>query len=193
MTGTSARRKTPASSDNPVKAVILDRDNTLLDDPGYLADPEGIDFFPDVIESLRRLREAGYLLVVVTNQSGIGRGYFDEETGLEINIRMAELLRDEGVDLAGIYYCRHHPDAGCRCRKPGILMTERAIRDHNIDGESSWVVGDTVKDILMGIEAGFRPVILMTGKSPVEEAPEGVPVKMNMTEAVDFILASCPM
>jgi histidinol-phosphate phosphatase family protein len=170
------------------RTVILDRDNTLLDDPGYLADPEGIVFFPDVVESLKRLQEAGYLLVVVTNQSGIGRGYFDEETGLSVNLRMSGILKESGVVLAAVYYCRHHPDAGCRCRKPGTLMAERAARDHHIHRGSSWMVGDTLKDVLMGIKAGLRPIILETGLAPGESVPEGVPVMANMTEAVDFIL-----
>lgn len=188
MSKNNIRRETTKTAGHLVKAVILDRDNTLLDDPGYLADPDGICFFHGVVRSLKRLQEAGYLLVVVTNQSGIGRGYFDEETGLSINIKMAELLRDEGVKLSGIYYCRHHPDAGCRCRKPGTLMAERAIRDLDVNWRSSWIVGDTVKDIVMGMKTGLSPIMLTTGKASGDEAPEGVPVKGSLDKAVDLIL-----
>jgi len=170
------------------RAVILDRDNTLLDDPGYLSDPEGVVFFPDVIDSLRRLQKAGYLLIVVTNQSGIGRGYFSEETGLSVNLEMAAFLREKGVDLAAVYYCKHHPDSGCQCRKPATLMAERAIRDHNIHWKSSWMIGDAVKDILMGMKAGLRPIMLMTGETSLEDVPENVPVKKSLGEAVDLIL-----
>jgi D,D-heptose 1,7-bisphosphate phosphatase len=188
MTNSNIQRKTSKSADSPVKAVILDRDNTLLDDPGYLADPVGITFFPDVIESLKRLQKAGYLLVVVTNQSGIGRGYFNEETGLSVNLRMAGMLKEKGVTLAAIYYCRHHPDAGCRCRKPETLMAERAAHDHNIDRGSSWMVGDTAKDVIMGVRAGLAPLMLMTGKTSEGDVPEGIPVIKSMTDAVDLIL-----
>ena len=169
-------------------AVFLDRDGTLLDDPGYLANPDGIVFFSEVIDSLKRLREAGYLLMVITNQSGVGRGYFDEETGIAVNLRMADMLREQGVELAGIYYCSHHPDDGCLCRKPGTLMAGRAIRDHGVQRESSWMIGDTVKDILMGMKAGLRPIMLMTGKLPKEDIPVGVPVKKDLGEAAQYVI-----
>ncbi|MBN2719643.1 MAG: HAD family hydrolase [Proteobacteria bacterium] len=171
-------------------AVFLDRDGTLLDDPGYLSDPEGIVFFPDVVDSLRRLQASGFLLVVVTNQSGIGRGYFSEENGLEVNLRMWELLGRQGVSLAGLYYCRHHPDAGCRCRKPGTLMAERALSDFRIPPETSWMVGDAVKDVQMGLMAGLRSILVMTGKNLEGEIPAGALVKKNLSRAVDHILLS---
>jgi D,D-heptose 1,7-bisphosphate phosphatase len=175
-------------SKNPRRAVLLDRDGTLLKDPGYLSDPDGIVFFPDVVDSLKLLQDAGYLLIVLTNQSGIGRGYFNEETGIAVNLRMADILREKGVDLIGIYYCRHHPDEGCRCRKPGTLMAERALSDLGIQARSSWMVGDTSKDVLMGMNAGLRPVLLTTGKLPKEEAPARIPVKKDLKEAVNHIL-----
>ncbi len=171
------------------KAVLLDRDGTLLKDPGYLADPAGIVFLPGVVEALRRLQEAGYLLLVVTNQSGVGRGYFDEETGIAVNLRMAQMLSEQGVRLAGIYYCRHHPDDGCRCRKPGTLMAERAVRDYGIGAGSSWMVGDTAKDAAMGKRAGLFSILVMTGKAVKEEFPAGVPVKKDMIEVADHILS----
>ena len=181
-------KNTSEKSESPVSAVLLDRDGTLLEDPGYLADPGGIVFLPGVIPSLKKLQEKGYLLLVVTNQSGVGRGYFDEETGIAVNIRMAEILRDHGVRLTGIYYCRHHPDRGCRCRKPGTLMAERAASDFGIDPESSWMVGDAAKDVLMGIRAGLRSILVMTGRPLEEELPDGVPVKRDMEEAVRHII-----
>jgi len=180
-------------NDNRRSAVFLDRDGTLLDDPGYLADPEGIVFFREVGESLKRLQDSGYLLIIVTNQSGIGRGYFSEETGLEVNLRMTTMLREMGVTLGGIYYCRHHPEAGCRCRKPGSLMAQRAIGDFGIRPETSWMVGDAVKDLLMGLDAGLRSILVVTGKMPKGEIPEGVPVKKTLAQAVDHILSGvCP-
>ena len=171
-------------------AVFLDRDGTLLDDPGYLSNPEGIVFLPDVVDSLTRLQASGYLLVVVTNQSGIGRGYFSEETGLEVNLRMWELLGRQGIILAGLYYCRHHPDAGCRCRKPGTLMAERAFSDFRIRPGNSWMVGDALKDVRMGLMAGLRSILVMTGKSPEGEIPEGALVRGTLAQAVDHILLS---
>ena len=172
------------NTDNQHKAILLDRDGTLLEDPGYLADPGGVVFLPGVVEALKRLQEKGYLLLVVTNQSGVGRGYFAEETGIAVNIRMAEMLREQGVRLTGIYYCRHHPNEGCRCRKPGTLMAERVVRDHGIQADSSWMVGDTAKDVIMGTRAGLLSVMVMTGTLPKEEIPSGVPVKNDMKNRI---------
>lgn len=175
-------------SERPVSAVLFDRDGTLLDDPGYLADPAGIVFFPGVVQALKKLQEKGLLLFVVTNQSGIGRGYFNEETGIAVNLRMAEMLREQGVRLTGIYYCRHSPEEGCRCRKPGTLMAERAVMDFGIQTGSSWMVGDVAKDVIMGTNARLRSVMVMTGKMPKEEVPAGVPVIRDIGEAADYII-----
>lgn len=169
-------------------AVFLDRDGTIIDDIGYLADPGGVAFYPGVPQALKRLQERGYLLVIVTNQSGIGRGYFDEETAIAVNLAMLGMFREKGVVLASIYYCPHHPGDGCRCRKPGLLMVDRAVGDLGIDKDRSWFVGDIDKDVLTGMNAGLKPILVETGKTGKGDLPEGVKRCETVVEAVAFIL-----
>jgi len=169
-------------------AVFLDRDGTIIDDIGYLADPAGISFYPGVPEALKRLQDRGYLLVVVTNQSGIGRGFFDEETALAVNFTMLKNLKEKGVAPAAIYYCPHHPEDYCRCRKPDLLMVERALEDLGIDPRGSWMVGDIDKDVRTGIKAGLRPVLVETGKVEKGDVPVDVKRVETVVEAVGFIL-----
>jgi len=174
-------------------AVFLDRDGTIIDDIGYLSDPGGVAFYQGVPQALKRLQDRGYLLVVVTNQSGIGRGYFNEETAIAVNLAMVEMLREEGVVLASIYYCPHHPGDGCRCRKPGLLMVERAVVDLGIDKDRSWFVGDIDKDVLTGMNAGLKPILVETGKTGKGDLPEGVKRCETVVEAVAFILDQEPV
>jgi len=169
-------------------AVFLDRDGTLIEDTGYLADPAGISFYPGIPEALRKLQDGGYLIVVITNQSGIGRGYFDEETTLEVNLTMLRLLTEKGVVLAAIYYCPHHPEDNCDCRKPELLMVQRALGDLSIDPSRSWVVGDIDKDARTGIRAGLRPILVETGKIEKGDVPVDVKRCETVVEAVRFIL-----
>ena len=169
-------------------AVFLDRDGTLIDDIGYLADPEGVTFYPGVPEALKKLQDRGYLLVVITNQSGIGRGYFDEETAIAVNLAMMRMLGEEGIALSAIYYCPHHPEDNCRCRKPDLLMVQRALGDLGIDPNQSWVVGDIEKDARTGIKAGLRPILVETGKVEKGDVPVDVKRCETVVEAVGFIL-----
>ncbi|MBI0584485.1 MAG: HAD-IIIA family hydrolase [Methanomassiliicoccus sp.] len=138
------------------RAVFIDRDDTIAHDGPYCARPEDLKLFPGVGGSIRRLNEAGYLTVLVTNQSGVGRGYFDEETLNLIHDKLRADLEADGARLDAIYYCPHHPDAGCGCRKPATGMLERAVRDLGIDLHSSYVIGDSENDVAMGERAGCR-------------------------------------
>jgi D-glycero-D-manno-heptose 1,7-bisphosphate phosphatase len=169
-------------------AVFLDRDGTIIDDIGYLDDPRGISFYPGVPEALKSLQDRGYLLVVITNQSGIGRGFFDEETALAVNLAMLKILNEKGVALAAIYYCPHHPGDNCRCRKPELLMVQRAQRDLDIDPSRSWVVGDIDKDVRTGLKAGVRPILVETGKAEKGNVPADVKRSETVVEAARFIL-----
>ena len=180
--------QTTKEATSPRPAVFLDRDGTIIDEIGYLADPGSISFYPGVPEALKRLRDRGYILVVITNQSGIGRGFFGEETALAVNLAMLRMLGEKGVDLAAIYYCPHHPEDNCLCRKPKLLMVQRALGDLPIDRSRSWVVGDIEKDVQTGIKAGLRPILVETGK--VEKGNISVDVKRCQTvvEAASFIL-----
>jgi len=169
-------------------AVFFDRDGTLIDDIGYLGDPAGVAFYDGVPEALRRLQDSGYLLVVLTNQSGIGRGYFTEETALSVNLAMLGMLAEEGVCLSAVYYCPHHPDENCSCRKPELLMVQRALTDLPIDGSRSWMVGDTDKDVWTGLRGGLRPILVETGKPDKGNLPPDVQRCGSVVEAVRFVL-----
>ncbi|MDW5561802.1 MAG: HAD-IIIA family hydrolase [Methanomassiliicoccus sp.] len=138
------------------RAVFIDRDDTIVQDVPYCSRPEDLRLFPGVGESMRLLNEAGYLTVLVTNQSGIGRGYFDEEMLERIHVKLRKDLAADGARLDAIYYCPHRPDEGCGCRKPATGMLERAVRDLGIDLRSSCVIGDTENDVAMGQKVGCR-------------------------------------
>lgn len=175
------------------KAVFLDRDGTLNFDPGYLGDPEKFRFFPGVIEALRRLREAGFLLFIASNQSGIARGLFREEDLKRIHAKMNAALRDKGIELNGIYYCPHHPDERCACRKPSPKMVRDAAAAHGIDLSNSFFVGDRITDIETGRNAGCRTILVLTGAG--EETRRGLPpthqpdfIARNLSEAVGWII-----
>jgi D-glycero-D-manno-heptose 1,7-bisphosphate phosphatase len=166
----------------PPAAVFLDRDGTLIEDRDYLDDPAGVELLPGVNEWLPRLRDAGYLLVVVTNQSGIGRGYFTKEDYLRVTERMVEALP---VPLDGIYYCPHAPEQSCECRKPAPDLLFRAAAELGVELAASWMIGDTERDVLAGLNAGCRAVLI--GDGP---APTGVPVAAGFASAVRIILGS---
>ena len=145
-------------------AVFLDRDGTINRDPGYLSDPDGFELFPRSGEGMRLLAESGFTLVVVSNQSGIGRGLIAPSQLDEIHERMKSELRGEGVELEGIYYCPHHPGERCSCRKPSPLLVLSAAEKLGLDLASSYFVGDQASDILTGKNAGLRTVLVTTGE-----------------------------
>ncbi|NOY82689.1 MAG: HAD family hydrolase [Kiritimatiellaeota bacterium] len=154
------------------KAVFLDRDGTLVADRGYLADPEGIELLPGVAEGLAALLKAGFLLVVVTNQSGVGRGMFPMTAVEAQHQRLKQLLTDQHVELAGIEVCPHCPEDHCDCRKPAPGMLLRAARRLHLDLDSSFLVGDKCSDIQAGAAVGCRGVLVGadTGDCPLAEA-----------------------
>jgi histidinol-phosphate phosphatase family protein len=169
-------------------AVLLDRDGTIIDETGYLEDPGGIFFYPGAVEALKRLQDAGYLLVVVTNQSGIARGYFDEEAAVAVNLGMMEMLREHDVRIDAIYYCPHHPDDGCQCRKPGILMARRVIEDLGVDRGQSWMIGDTARDVVMGDESGLGSILVETGREDKGNVPVHTVRVPDLRAAADRVL-----
>lgn len=135
------------------KAVFLDRDGTINVEKHYLHNIEDFEFLPGVIEGLKMLQDAGFLLVIITNQSGIGRGYYTEEDFHKLNNWMLQTLKDNGVNIAKVYYCPHLPDAkveayrkDCDCRKPKLGMYEQAIKDLEISLEGSFAIGDKIRD-----------------------------------------------
>ncbi len=147
------------------KAILLDRDNTLIEDPGYLSDPGGVRLLPGVGEALRRLADAGYKLVVVTNQSAVARGIVSEARLAEIHAELERQLAEHDVRLDAIYYCPYHPEGTVppfnrpsQDRKPSPGMLHRAARDLDIDLAASWMIGDSPSDIEAGRRAGCRTI-----------------------------------
>ena len=137
--------------------VLLDRDGTINVEQNYLSDPDQLVLIDGVGAALRRLRALGFGLVVVTNQSGVARGYFDLATVTRIHDRLTALLAAEGVTLDGIYVCPHSPDDDCPCRKPRPGMVERAAADLGFDPRQAFLVGDSAVDITLGRTVGATP------------------------------------
>jgi heptosyltransferase-2 len=152
-------------------AAFLDRDGTIIEDVGYLGDPDGIRFIPGAIEALLALQGAGYRLILVTNQAGVARGLISEGDVARVNSRLAALLAEAGVQLRGIYYCPHHPEHGppeyrrdCACRKPRPGMIRQAIRDLDLDPARSVVIGDHATDAALARTfPGMRAILVRTG------------------------------
>jgi len=180
------------SGDRP--AVFLDRDGTLNIERTYLCDPDKLELFPDVIDSLVRLRDAGYLLFIVTNQSGIGRGYYTEADMHAVNRRLEETLAPAGIRFEKIYYAPEHPDDPSPGRKPSPQFLLDAARDYHLDLSASYMIGDKLSDLQCGWNAGVRRSILVrTGygeevlRRHADEIGEAE-VCANLTEAVNLIL-----
>jgi D-glycero-D-manno-heptose 1,7-bisphosphate phosphatase len=143
--------------------VLLDRDGTVMVEKHYLADPEGAELIPGAAAALRRLAQRGLGLAVVTNQSGVGRGYFDLARLAEIHRRLENLLEREGVRLDGIFFCPHHPDAGCACRKPRTGLVTRAAQLLDFDPSRAFVVGDLPSDVALARAVSATSVLVRTG------------------------------
>jgi D-glycero-D-manno-heptose 1,7-bisphosphate phosphatase len=144
------------------RAVFLDRDGTLIADPGYLHDPGAVRLLPGVAQGLADLDAAGLALVLVSNQSGIARGYFGPAAFAAVNRRVEVLLGAGGPRFAGIYHCPHHPDFGgpCDCRKPGVRLFRQAAEDLGLDLARSWFVGDRARDVEPAAAFGGRAVLI---------------------------------
>jgi histidinol-phosphate phosphatase family protein len=149
------------------KAVFLDRDNTLIKDDGYFHDPNAVIFFPSATTGLLKLQQAGFLLLVVTNQSGIGRKYFPESDTLAVHEKIISLLQEQGVRLEKIYYCPHAPDEQCPCRKPKPFLILKAAQEFGIDLAKSFFIGDHMKDMEAGRAAGTMTVFI----GPPQQSP----------------------
>ena len=157
--------------------VFLDRDGTLVEDAGYVHRLEDYRLLPGVVDALRRLVRAGFRLAIVTNQSGIGRGYFTQEDFERFQARLLSDLSEAGIPIEASLFCPHPPDAGCACRKPAPGLLLRAQQELGADLASSWVLGDAQRDVEMAQRAGCAGAVLV--------GPEGV----DLAKAVDTILA----
>lgn len=179
------------------KAVFLDKDGTLVENVPYNVDPAKVKLCPGALAGLRLLHAAGYKLFVITNQSGVARGYFLESVLPSVEQHLRKLLAD--IPLSGFYYCPHHPEGtvaeytiDCNCRKPQPGLLQKAAAEHAIDLTQSWFVGDILHDIEAGRAAGCRTLLIDNGnETEWQLSPQRLPHHLvaNLQEAAQVILA----
>ncbi|MCH7706297.1 MAG: HAD family hydrolase, partial [Chloroflexi bacterium] len=165
-------------------------DGTVIAGRNYLSSPDQVELIPGAAASLRALSQLGLGLIIATNQSGIGRGYFDQPTLAQIHERLCSLLETEGVRLDGIYFCPHTPEEVCHCRKPEVGMLEEAASQVGLDPTASFVVGDNWSDIELGSRVGATTLLVRTGYGRQVEADQSVKpdyVVDDITQAASVI------
>lgn len=178
------------------KLVILDRDGVINEDSDdYIKSPEEWHPVPGSIEAIARLSRAGFLIAVATNQSGLGRGYFDEITLANIHNLMNAMVEDAGGSIAVVCYCPHHPDAACECRKPLPGLLDQIEQTLDVSVQNAWYVGDSLKDIQAARNKHCIPVLVRSGKGRATEAAltpdeqRQLLVFDNLAAAADHILS----
>jgi D-glycero-D-manno-heptose 1,7-bisphosphate phosphatase len=170
--------------------AILDRDGTVIVDRHYLADPAGVELLPNALSGLQRLSSLGLGLAIVSNQSGLARGYFDRAAVDAVNTRMKELLAAGGVQLDGIYYCPHIDADDCTCRKPRPGMMLQAVAELDFDPAQAFVLGDKACDVDLGRAFGATSFMVRTGygaQARAEDADRASYVVADLAEAADVI------
>ena len=185
-----------------VPAVFLDRDGTVCREMGYLSRVEDLQLLPGAAEAIRKLNRSGRKVVIVSNQSGVARGYFTEAVVHHINAALIELLKAEGARVDGIYFCPHHPEGQppynieCSCRKPATGQIRKAARDLHLDISRSVIIGDKFSDVQTGQNLGIPGILVLTGYGKEEyrkyqnkwrQAPDYI--ARDIGEAVDWWLA----
>ncbi len=184
------------------RAVFLDRDGTLNEDPGYLGDPSKLTLFPGAGKALCILKKAGFKLIVISNQSGVARGLISSEMVDMVNRRLNELLKEDNASVDAFYVCPFHPDFNsaeeCTCRKPSPALVLKAAEDHRIDLKQSYFIGDAVSDIECGFNAGCKTILVKTGYGAetfsILQKQNKFPsfVAENIMEACSFIYNDIP-
>ena len=169
------------------KAILIDRDGVLVEDVGYHYKIEDFKLIPNAIDGLKLLKD--YKLIIVTNQSGIGRGYFTIKDFENFNNRLIEELKKHDIRIEKTYVCPHKPDDNCECRKPKTKLLKDAEKDFNIDLSKSFMIGDMKRDIEMGHNAGCKTILVLTGKGMKEkENSEADYVAKDLIDVAKWIL-----
>lgn len=181
------------------KAAFLDRDGTIIVDKEYMHKPEQLEFIPGAIDAIKQLNKKNYLVIIVTSQSGIGRGYYTEEDYHKFNQHFLQNLEKEGAKIDGVFFCPHHPTKAtgkylldCECRKPKIGMIKQAQQEHKIELKHSWVIGDKTSDAKMGENAGCKSILVETGKAGRDEECAVKPTHKakDLLDAVKILFAN---
>jgi D-glycero-D-manno-heptose 1,7-bisphosphate phosphatase len=182
--------------------VFLDRDGTIIVEKDFLGDPAGVELLPRAAQAIEKLNGNGYLVIVVTNQSGVARGYYDEDAVSAVNARFAEMLKQEGAIIDDIFYCPHYlggklPEYSidCDCRKPKTGLAHRAMEKHRIDLSRSFMVGDRAVDIQFGKNLDLPSILVTTGyghaeKERIEDERLAPPdfIARDLLEAAEWIM-----
>ena len=184
-------------------AVFLDRDGTIIEEIGYLDRRERVELYPWTIDAIRTFNRAGLPVVLVTNQSGVARGFFTEQVVDDVHAHMAAMLAEGGARIDAYYYCPHHPDGkvpayarACECRKPRRGLVDRAVRELDVDPARSFVVGDRWLDVALAREVGAKGVLVRTGygASVEQDRPADLTADAivdNLIAAASWILGRC--
>lgn len=164
---------------NRQKAVFVDRDGTLIHDKNFISKIEDVEFVPGSLKAVKMFKEMGYKVVIVSNQSGIGRGILTNEMVDKVNEFILSQLRKEGLDVDGIYYCPHTPDDNCECRKPNLKMVNQASSKLNLNLKNSWAIGDKLSDVMLGKNMGGKGGLVLTGygKKEIEKTKKSSNIK----------------
>jgi D-glycero-D-manno-heptose 1,7-bisphosphate phosphatase len=173
------------------RAVFLDRDGTIMEGTNYIGDVERVVLIPGAAEALNQLQHAGYRLFIVTNQSGVGRGFFTREAVEEIHALLDEQFGRAGVRFDRYYICPHHPEDNCDCRKPKPKFLLEAAREYGLDLASCYMIGDRASDIQAGVTAGSKTILVLTGGGRETQAKQEVKpdlVAEDIGEAATWIL-----
>lgn len=183
-------------SDRP--AAFLDRDGTIIHDAAYVRDPRDVVLLPGAAEAIKRLNERGVAVIVVTNQSGIARGYLTLDDYAQVQARVNALVAESGGRIDDTYMCPHLPEISgpCECRKPGLGLYRRAIEEHALDGAQSLFVGDRWRDVAPAAAFGGYPILLDVASTPSDDRARAeeasMPIAHSLREAVDRYLAALP-
>lgn len=188
LRGVSGRTKVPPSMSTATlsPAVFIDRDGTLMEEAHYCGDPALVKIIPGVPEGLRALKNAGYRLVIITNQSGIGRGYYSHDDYHAVQARLFELMGSDLVEAT--YFCPEPPEANSPRRKPSPAMVHEAAGELGLDLARSWFIGDKTVDVQCGLAAGVRPILVETGYGKKADATGAEFVAKDFATAADYIL-----
>lgn len=151
------------------KAIFLDRDGTINIDYGFVHKIKDLKFIPRTFQALKRLQKLGFLLIIITNQSGIGRGYYKFSDFNRFMSHIYDRLNKKGIKIIKTYICPHHPDANCQCRKPKTYNFNNAINKFKIDISRSYVIGDKTEDIKTGKNIGAKTILVKTGKGGMDK------------------------
>lgn len=176
------------------KLIVLDRDDTLNYDPGYLSDPQQVKLLPQVVEGLTLLKNLGFIFVVATNQSGVGREYFSEEQLTAVHQKLATLLQEQGITISDFFVCPHTPQDNCSCRKPKSGLIEQALEKYSVLPQNTYVIGDRMRDIQAGTELNIQGILLeqhgennLREKEEIFSLPNLIYHAKNLKQAAEFI------